>query len=574
MFSLEDKQVYSNWTEVFNLVGERIPTLLPGNKIELGYTRALFHPVLLRVTKPIAANDLGLEIEGGDETPVLILTTKEIRQLYKTIVELLYPLTWFLDNVGYLIDVYSKTELASLIEQKCTNLIHRACEFAVNTKIEVPEMLLEYYELDAKEYELALQGLTKYQRILSSLYTATPDHPECDALETIIKDYPFLVCDAILLSPFCIPNLAKNISLCSILSSHHKIQQLFEQTAYSSEEPKYCFTQVTNKIPGIFQRKEEFVQAVMGHCAGPWIYELDFSQSSICGGAICHALSIILARPLQDTSYIDEQYLPFKLKRTKKQVDDAFVIRIDEWNYKVVPKSDIDIAIHDKENFNEIVAQHFKVIGAYYPKVLLTKSSNKYKIISNNPKDYISGFRDIEFYYEAKYGSIQHHVPMVRAFYDGQLHATLSCLHSHIEGCMNISQYNYHLGRTSAKSILKKYSKRGFRIYGCNMPFIEAKDSITLREFPIKLIALHHCSYDMKYILEENKVVESCPSKEVLEKEKLLSKLDESTFKVEKQRVYSVVDEAPDGLRRECVRQDLTYYWNKCESNEDVVEGW
>lgn len=424
MFTSLSDSTYSSWKEVFDLVGERIPVVRK-NKRLLGYTRVLTNPVLLLVTRDVPVEEFEnvLKVEGADRLPCIHLLSKETMEIYDEMFSLLYPITNFWQRLGVRRGIYSNQDLVRLLEYACDILSGMALE---------RDKILFF----GKYYGTATEPSPS--PCYDDLYLANEDHPDYLSLVKIHEESPELISDSIVLSPTGLPFLWKWIPS---LKSPPKFpgSVLLYEVGMIGMNPELCFISYPSKIPGIHARKEKFIKSTLKNCIGKWIKELDFSKSSITGGIMCCVLSILFAYPDMDLKYVYEKY----------------------------EDSDVDVAVScSEEELEETAHSHHSVIKRYWPSCVISKNKNKFKITSI-PEDYLEGFRDVDIYQtESKYSCLAHHLPMVRAFYDGEIQLSFSCLESQIWGKVVDGDYRLSQGEIDPKEIKQKYKVRGFDIPG------------------------------------------------------------------------------------------------------------
>lgn len=210
---------------------------------------------------------------------------------------------------------------------------------------------------------------------------------------------------------------------------------------------------------------------------------LDYSKTCLTGSAICYALTITNSRLLRYLMYqannqLEQQYNAVvtdrKIDLANKTLDTERGIVLDD-NKRPVALfefgADIDLAIltTDTKEFDAIAIQHFGVIAAMYPQIKLEKRTRTtgytYQIYSTDGTTYTEGFRNVEIYMGTIAKILSHHVPMVRGWYDGQLHLDVTAVEQ-FSGERNYTTYDNYFYFASSKAspaeIMFKYYNRGF----------------------------------------------------------------------------------------------------------------
>jgi hypothetical protein len=205
---------------------------------------------------------------------------------------------------------------------------------------------------------------------------------------------------------------------------------------------------------------------------------LDYSKTCLTGSAICYALTITNRRFAR---YRDQLLVEYNAVVTDREIDLANKtldtergIVLDE-NKRTVALfefgADIDLAIltTDTKEFDAIAMQHFGVIAAMYPQIKLEKrirtTGYTYQIYSTDGTTYSQGFRNVEMYMGTIAKILSHHVPMVRGWYDGQLHLDVTAVEQFSKERKYATYDNYFYfasSKASPAEIMFKYHNRGF----------------------------------------------------------------------------------------------------------------
>lgn len=236
--------------------------------------------------------------------------------------------------------------------------------------------------------------------------------------------------------------------------------------------------------------------------------KLDYSKTCLTGSAICYALSTLEQKRSNIIYEYNAVMTDRKMSLVGKTLDITRGLVLDESKtpvalFKFGADIDLSILTTDSKEFDAIAIKHFGVFSAHYPQLSLVKNVRStgytYEIYSTEGKAYNDGFRNVEMYMGTVAKILSHHVPMVRGWYDGELHLDITAVEVYTQPHMSTKFYDNYFYFASSKSspaeIMYKYYKRGFRyqmkynvtgggfnnnLFGKIIPILQAKEEASL----------------------------------------------------------------------------------------------
>lgn len=423
---------YEDFSQVYAASGEGISIKTQTGQFT-GYSRVLANRQLFEATRPNEQGEpciyIGAEHEG----------------MYDEMYRLMYPITFFLETLDVKKKVYTRNELRKILASACRLLTERA----------------EQESIESAASDPVPSGYVNPKKMYSPVYSASLKHPDCASLLKLFNSDFDLITPDVIFSPTGLPLLKKWFDFQETFVIRPK-PVLMHEMAMLKVSPESCFLNVFRRIPGVRRRNDRFIKQVLENCVGRWVHDFDFSKSSITGGVTSLILSVLLENPSFPISDIVKKYPSFSLAPHAEG-------ELGDNAHALVPGCSVDVVVACKEDeFERICTDHFQTIKKYWSNAELEENGSSFRIASSDPYDYSKGFREVDLHrVETKYDCLYNHVPMIRAFYDGQgLHASFSCLESHLKKEMDKEDYRITFGKALPEEVLQKYTNRGFLIEG------------------------------------------------------------------------------------------------------------
>lgn len=252
-----------------------------------------------------------------------------------------------------------------------------------------------------------------------------------------------------------------------------------------------------DKVDGKIVKTNKDYKKILDAFVGGVLDQLDYSKTCLTGSAI----SLIVLMAYDSRGAVPELISKYRAITTSPEVKDYKGRTLDIARELVlgpnkVPEAvaifgaDIDLSVltEDTKEFDQIALKHFNVFNTKWPGLTMRKNDRStgytYSIISTNMEHYTKGFRIVEIYMGKIIKILSHHVPMVRGWYDGQLHLDVTAFGTYkfnryddhenrLVQFLSYDNYYYFASKKSSPSkVLTKYFDRGFRYMTSSSPDI------------------------------------------------------------------------------------------------------